>query len=177
MNSSVIVNDVDKTSVDSLIKTLNSKDGLARQHARHALVQIGEPALPALFKAFEKKEDIMHWEIAKALSQIGSPKAAEFLVNALEDKEFSIRWLAAEGLIHIGNNGVAPLLTALKERPDVVWLREGAHHIFHDLVSRKLVEDKTRELLTPLLDALNHIHPEVEVSSAAAKVLDLMKAE
>ena len=177
MNSSKKIKTADTTSIDSLIETLNSKDGLARQHARHTLVQIGEPTLPALFKAFEKKGDIMHWEIAKALSQIGSSKAAEVLVNALEDKEFSVRWIAAEGLIHIGYDTVVPLLTALKERSDVVWLREGAHHVFHDLISRKLVDNKARQLLSPLLDALNHINPEIEVISTAAKALDLMKAK
>ncbi|MBW2005383.1 MAG: HEAT repeat domain-containing protein, partial [Deltaproteobacteria bacterium] len=102
MNSSKNNYNADKTSIDSLIETLNSKDGLARQHARLALVKIGEPALPALIKAFGKRDDIMHWEVAKALSQIGSSKAAEILVNTLEDNEFSVRWIAAEGLIHIG---------------------------------------------------------------------------
>ena len=110
MNSSKNNYNADKTSIDSLIETLNSKDGLARQHARLALVKIGEPALPALIKAFEKKDDIMHWEVAKALSQIGSSKAAEILVKTLEDNEFSVRWIATEGLIYIGDDALGPLL-------------------------------------------------------------------
>jgi HEAT repeat protein len=129
-------NDVDARSVDSLIEALRGKDGLARQKARNALVRIGEPALDALVKAFEDKSDVMHWEVAKALSQIGSSKAAETLTQALEDKEFSIRWIGAEGLIHVGQDGVVVLLKALTERADSVWLREGAHHVFHDLVHK-----------------------------------------
>lgn len=174
MNSSKNNYNADKTSIDSLIETLNSKDGLARQHARLALVKIGEPALPALIKAFEKRDDIMHWEVAKALSQIGSSKAAEILVNTLEDNEFSVRWIAAEGLIHIGDDTLGPLLTALKNRSDSVWLREGAHHVLHDLISRKLIDATVIHIVSPLLDALNHINPEVEVISTAAKALDLM---
>jgi HEAT repeat protein len=174
MNSSGKTNNVDTTSIASLIETLNSKDGLARQHARHDLVKIGEAALPELIKAFENKGDIIHWEIAKALSQIGSSKAAEVLVDALEDKEFSVRWIAAEGLIHIGYDALVPLLTALKERSESIWLREGAHHVLHDLISRKLIDATVIHIISPLLDALNHINPEVEVTSTAAKALYLM---
>lgn len=170
-------NDVDANSVDSLIEALRGKDGLARQKARNALVTIGEPALDALVKAFEDKSDIMHWEVAKALSQIGSAKAAETLIQALEDKEFSIRWIGAEGLIHVGKDGVMELLKALTERADSVWLREGAHHVFHDLIHRKLVDSKTSEQLSLVLEALNHGDPVTETSGAAHKALEILKAE
>ncbi|MBW1801284.1 MAG: HEAT repeat domain-containing protein [Deltaproteobacteria bacterium] len=175
MNSSGKTDNIDTTAIDSLVETLNSKDGLARQHARHDLVRIGEAALPALIKAFENKGDITHWEVAKTLSQIGSPEAAEVLVETLEDKEFSVRWIAAEGLIHIGDDAVAPLVTALKDRPESVWLREGAHHVLHDLISQKRIDNRKTQMISPLLDALNHIAPEEETLSAATKALDLLK--
>jgi HEAT repeat protein len=175
MNSSGKTNNVDTTSIASLIETLNSKDGLARQHARHDLVKIGEAALPELIKAFENKGDIIHWEIAKALSQIGSSKAAEVLVDTLEDKEFSVRWIAAEGLIHIGYDAFVPLLTALEERSESVWLREGAHHVLHDLISRKLIDNTIIQMISPLLDALNHITPAEGTFLAATKALGLLK--
>jgi HEAT repeat protein len=169
-------NDVDVSSVDSLIEELRGKDGLARQRARNALVKIGEPALDALVTAFEDKSDIMHWEVAKALSQIGSVKAAETLIQALEDKEFSIRWIAAEGLIHVGQNGVMALLRALTERADSVWLREGAHHVFHDLLHKKMVDAKTNEQLSLVLEALNHGDPVTETNGAAHKALETLTA-
>lgn len=170
-------NDMGAGSVDALIEELRGKDGLVRQKARHALVTIGEPALDALVKAFEDKSDVMHWEVAKALSQIGSAKAAQTLIQALEDKEFSIRWIGAEGLIHVGQEGVLELLKALTERADSVWLREGAHHVFHDLVHKKLVDAKTNEQLSMVLEALNHGDPVTETNGAAHKALESLKAE
>lgn len=168
-------NDVDASSVDSLIEELRGKDGLARQKARIALVKIGEPAQDALVNAFKDKSDIMHWEVAKALSQIGSSKAAETLIQALEDKEFSIRWIGAEGLIHIGQDGVLELLTALTERADSVWLREGAHHVFHDLIDKTLVSGETYEQVSLVLEALNHGDPVTETNGAAHKALEILK--
>lgn len=175
MNSSDTDTDIKTPNIDSLIETLKSKDGIARQHARHDLIKIGEPALDALIKAFEIKQEPMHWEVAKALSQIGTSKAAQALVDALEDKEFSIRWIAAEGLIHIGSVGLVPLLEALRDKSGSIWLREGSHHIIHDLISRKLIDDTTRECVSHVLDALNHLEAEIETSSAASKALKTLK--
>jgi len=177
LNSSEANNDINKSSIDSLIETLKSKDGLARQHARHALVKIGEPSLDALIQAFARKGEPMHWEVAKALSQIGTPKAARTLVDALEDKEFSIRWIAAEGLIHIGKEGLVPLLDALKERPDSIWLREGSHHVIHDLISRKLIDETTREFISPVLDALNHLQAQSQTHIAEKKALESLTSK
>ena len=81
MNSLDIKAEMDNQEIDCLIEALKSKDGIARQHARNSLVKIGEPALDMLIKAFEIKKDPLHWEIAKALSQIGTPKAARTLVD------------------------------------------------------------------------------------------------
>lgn len=165
-------NEAETGSVDSLIEALKSKDGLTRQKARHALVKIGEPALDALIKAFEDKSDVMHWEVSKALSQIGSPKAAKTLIQALEDKEFSVRWIGAEGLIHMGQGGVTELLQALTERADSVWLREGAHHVLHDLIHKNRVDASAREPLSAVLDAINHPDPVTETNGAARRALE-----
>ena len=156
MNSSDTGAEINNQDIDSLIKTLKSKDGIARQRARNTLVEIGEPALDALIEAFKIKEEPMHWEVAKALSRIGTSRAAQVLVDALEDHDFSVRWIAAEGLIHIGYTGLIPLLEALRKKIDSVWLREGGHHIIHDLINRKLVDESTRKVLGPVLETLSH---------------------
>ena len=175
MSSTDTYNDNEMPDIDSLIETLKGKDGIARQHARHELVKIGEPALDALIKAFEVKKDPLHWEAAKALSQIGTPKAAQTLVDALEDKEFSIRWIAAEGLIHIGADALVPLLLALRKETDSILLREGSHHVIHDLIKRKLIDKETRECMQPVLDALNHFEAVIETNNAAANALDKLR--
>ena len=74
MNFSQEKSSSDILSIDSLIESLKSKDGLIRQKARISLVKIGEPALDALIKAFQTKEEPLHWETAKALSQIGTKR-------------------------------------------------------------------------------------------------------
>ena len=177
MNSFETNNNLNETSIESLIEMLKSNDGLARQHARHALVKIGEPSLDALIKAFEIRKEPLHWEVAKALTRIGTPKAAGALVNALDDKDFSVRWMAAEGLIHLAEEGLVPLLEALRDRSDSVWLREGSHHVLHDVIARKLVDAKTSEIISPVLDALNHIEAETETHFAAKEALESLKAD
>ena len=163
--------DINNQNIDALIEVLKSKDGIARQNARIALVKIGEPALDALIAAFDIKKDPLHWEVAKALSQIGTAKAAQTLVDALEDKEFSVRWIAAEGLINIGEDGLIPLLEALRKRTDSIWLREGSHHVIHDLLNQKLINEAAQECLIAVLDALNHFEAVVQTNTAADMAL------
>ena len=79
----------------NLMTTLTSKDGLARKRAREELVEIGQPAVPYLLEALKDKRRDVRWEAAKALSEIGDPRAALALVSALEDNDPGIRWLAA----------------------------------------------------------------------------------
>ena len=171
MNVSSSKTDAGKKNINELIKTLKSEDGIARQNARNSLIIIGEPALDALIEAFEIKEEPVHWEVAKVLSQIGTSKAAGVLIDALEDNDFSVRWIAAEGLIHMGLKGLLPLLESLRRKSDSVWLREGGHHVIHDLVNRKLVDEPTRKNLMPVLDALNHIDPVIQTNTAADNAL------
>ena len=161
----------DPANIDTLIADLNNHDGLVRQRARITLVDIGEPAVESLIKALETKEDPVHWEAAKALSQIGNPKSVQALVNALQDNQFSVRWLAAEGLIAIGRYSLVPLLQALVDRAESARLREGAHHVIHDLVSRNLLDPFSKTQIIPVLTALNDSEPAVEVPVAAERAL------
>ncbi len=168
-------NDVLPANIDSLIADLGSRDGLVRQQARIALIRIGEPAVPSLIKALGNRKEPIHWEAAKALSQIGDLKSVQALVKTLEDNEFGVRWLAAEGLIAVGYCSLAPLLQALMDRPESVRLREGAHHVLHDLVSRHLLDRVSREEVKPVLAALNDIEPTVEVPLVTHKALNALQ--
>lgn len=127
--------------IKELIKRLYSKDGIERQKARHELVEIGVPVIKYLGELqFEPKQQV-RWEALKALSQIAAPESIPILINALENDDFDIRWLAAEGLIHIGKSSIKPLLEAIVEKEDSIYLREGAHHILKDLVAKDLYDD------------------------------------
>lgn len=121
-------------AIESRIAEFMSDDDSTRENARLSLVSMGEAAVGALVGALTDRRDQVRWQAAKALGQIGDPKAGPALVEALEDHEFDVRWLAAEGLMAIGVAGLEPLLAALMKRPESLWLRESAHHILGHLV-------------------------------------------
>lgn len=163
-------NDKDaESTISSLITDLNSRDGLVRVKARKSLVAIGHRSVKPLVKALASKKQWVRWEAAKTLSQIGDPIATQALIKALEDKNFDVRWLAAEGLNSIGQEAIVPLLQVLEKRPDSFWLREGAHHVLHELEGGHL-----NRTLNPVLLALEGFEPSVEVPLATAKALDAL---
>jgi HEAT repeat protein len=157
----------DPAEIDSLIATLASDDGLQRQHARQALVVVGERALTPLKEALADVNSRVRWEAAKALGEIRDPSAAPALVDALEDTDFGVRWLAAEGLIGLRRAALLPLLKALAERGQFALLQEGAHHVL-----RTLCELGLQDKIVPVLKALEGSDPQSDVPLAARKALE-----
>jgi HEAT repeat protein len=158
------------SSLETLIATLSSKDDAARVRARHSLVAIGKASVPSLAEALKNTDDLGRWEVAKTLGEIGVPEAAPFLVKALEDEAFDVRWLAAVGLIGMNIKGLKPLLHALMEHGDSVLIREGAHHVIHDLTKGEL-----RKYLAPVLAALENVEPGMSVPQAAFHALEMLE--
>ena len=93
--------------------------------------------------------------------------AAPALVEAMNDDAFGVRWLAAEGLITLRRQGLGPLLQALIEHPDAMWLRESAHHVIKVLAD----DEKYFILLAPILNILECPASAEAVSQAACNVL------
>ncbi len=153
--------------VKLLVADLASNDGIVRVTARRLLATIGEDAIGELVKALKNKNQWMRWEAAKTLGQIGDPAAIEALTKALRDDFFDVRWLAAEGLIVIGRASVVPLLKAMVEQAESLWMREGAHHVLHD-INKEGIE----EILRPVMTALEDVEPSLAVPIAAEKALD-----
>jgi HEAT repeat protein len=162
----------DSDTIRLLIAKLTGEDGLERDRARWSLVAIGNPAVAPLIELLEARNKQVRWEAAKALADIRDPMAASALVKALEDNQFDIRWIAAEGLINLGREGLVPLLQALIERSDSPWLREGAHHVLHELA-----EGDLKELLQPIVDSLEGIESAVESPIRAQAALDALGGE
>jgi len=156
-----------KVTIKSLIADLASEDGVLRVKARRHLVAYKARSVAPLIKALSNKRDYVRWEAAKALSQIGSPASIQALLRALEDNMFDVRWLAAEGLIRIGPKAVVPLLEELVKHSDSYWLREGIHHVLHDMNKGKL-----RKILRPVLVALESNEPSLTAPLAAGVALD-----
>jgi HEAT repeat protein len=156
--------------IDSLIGDLASDDWVVRVKAREGLVSRGSKAIAPLTKALGSPNQWVRWESAKAVCEIGNPEATDALIKALEDKMFDVRWLAAVGLITIGRKTIVPVLQAVIDNPKSVWIREGAHHVLHDLADGKL-----RPILEPVLKALQDVDATVEAPLAAKIALDKIK--
>jgi HEAT repeat protein len=160
------------SQIKSLIDDLRSEDGIVRHKARGALTFIGKRAVPELIPLLRDPNDDVRWEAAKALSEIIAPTAASDLVATLDDHNFGVRWLAAEGLIAIGRGALPPLMKALTKHSDSAWLREGAHHVLHDLANKG---PEVKDFVAPVITALEGIEPEIGVVEPAYAALDKLK--
>lgn len=155
---------------EALLASLRSRDGSVRQKARETLTSMGKRAVRQLIPLLEDPKDNVRWEAAKALADIGDARAASSLVTTLEDENTGVRWLAAVGLIAMGRDALVPMLEALMERSDSVWLRDGAHHVLHDLAKGDL-----EDLLTPIVAALESSDPEFGLREPASHVVQVMR--
>ena len=155
--------------IDALIAAMTDDHGLTRLKARQALVAMKQDAVAPLAKALQHPEWRIRWGAAKALGQIGDPSAADALIKSLEDERPGIRWLAAEALIALNPAGLHALLDALIHHSDSVWLREGAHHIIHDMVEK---DPDQSHVLAPVAKALDDTEPAIEAPPAAQAALD-----
>ncbi len=162
----------EKKNIQSLIQSLSSSDGWARQRARRTLVQIGKPAVEALTEALADPHDQVRWESAQALSEMCDPRAAPSLVQTLEDGNSSVRWIAANALIALGSRGLPPLLKALMQRSESRNLRDGARHVLHALSGGDLPA-----ILAPVLAALDGPAPIFEVPHKAHTALHALRGE
>lgn len=168
MNTQPLQNQSYPYDYQNLLADLEDYNGLTRQRARWALEEIGTACVPDLIRKLSCPNAHARWEAAKALTSIPDPRAAQALVNTLEDEDISVRWAAADALIALDRAGLEPLFRALTKDFSSIWLREGAHHILHQLNKRKYL--KLQE--TKVFEALEHLAPEMEVPWAAERALE-----
>ncbi len=182
-NSKNQASEPEQAMIDELVGKLGGGDGRVREDARLRLANIGKPAIPALIESLKKRDKVIRWEAAKTLGEIRDPAAAPPLVKVMSDKIFEIRWLAAEGLIAIGREALPPLLNELIKYPQNPWLQQGAHHVIshfaasdvyipHHEFTHPKQNTSLKELLQPLVSALEGPEPSLEVPREASKVLD-----
>ena len=169
-NNTVSDNKAAKATIKSLIADLASKDGLVRVTARGQLVAYKKLAVAPLIRTLSNENDWVRWEAAKALSQIGDKKSIQALLKSLSDEKFEVGWLAAEGIIQIGRRAIVPLLEALVKHSDSYRLREGVHHVLHDMNTGKITD-----LLQQVLVALEGPAPSLEVPLVAQAALNALK--
>jgi HEAT repeat protein len=156
---------------ERLIGQLGGKNGYEREKARKALIKIGKPAVPRLIELLSNPEPLLRWEACKTLDGIKDPRAIAPLVIALDDEKMQVRWVAAEALIALKAKAVVPLLHALEEEFDSLYMRQGAHHILHALERDEKLNKETIEVL----DAMRFLEPRISVATAARKALNSLE--
>jgi len=171
------------------VQQLGDRDGVTRERARRALVTYGSRAVPALLEALKHKKSRVRFEAAMCLRDIGDRRAIEGLVEALADRKFEVRWVAAEGLVNVGRPAVAPVLRALTRHADSVWLRDGCHHVLSHFAGMDLrsayhaehhpawVDFDLKDVLTPVVRALEQSGARSQAPVAAARALDMFPSE
>ena len=142
-------------SIPDLANDLISKNYLLRKKAREELVEIGDHSLNALAKLINHEDETVRWEAVLTIVQIGTRETLDILLKCMEDDEFSIRWLAAQGVVNQGKYAIMPLLRELKNKPDSIFLRHGAHHVLRELRKKGFFKDNY-SLIEALDDELDH---------------------
>jgi HEAT repeat protein len=153
--------------VELLVDELNAPEVYRRIHARNELTEMGTSATPMLVRALREGSDRHRWEACKTLVTIKDPRAAPVLVESLRDEVMAVRWVAAEALIALGDAAVNPLLHALEEHFESVFLRESAHHVLWGLDHLGVLGPKGKELMVVLANS----GPSIRVGVAAHEAL------
>ena len=159
---------LDEEEIARLVSELGNKNGMERRHAREALEKAGSAATPILIEQLNNPKDNVRWEATKALVHIADPKAGATLVKTLMDESFEIQWLAAEALIALGKDAIKPLLEGVVHNPGSVYMRQGAHHVLHDLERR----DELPPVVINALDDLRFLEPREPYPISAKRALE-----
>ena len=162
------------TDLKSLMRMLESKDGLIRQKARIALVEMGDPAVIPLSEALaHSKLDHTRWGAAKALGEIVDVRSLPALVSALDDTDTDVAWLAGVALKKFEKAAWRILLQKLIESGvDSVRLRNGTRHVFS---GQK--EEGFNDLLEELMTALEDTALPEAGAIVATEILKRMRRE
>jgi HEAT repeat protein len=166
--SSKIADDISESTITSPINKLVDSDDSIHVYAREKLISIGKPAVQPLMKNLTSSNPQIRWQIIKALEEIRDPEAASALVIYMEDENAGVRWAASDALISLGHAALPPILEALKDESDSVWLYRLAHHVLHVLKDRGFLTPSTEQVYR----ALEGVEPSVEVPWAAEKAVE-----
>ena len=155
---------------DRVVRDLMSGDLETRERAEADLSHDGTQFVPSLLRVLTKGDAHQRATSVRILSAIHDPSIAPTLTRALDDDDVSVRWEAGRGLIALGRSGITTALHAL---------------ITHQLPAPQLkasirqvllgVDDEgLKDILTPVLRALEHHVPDEELMVTAYKAIAIL---
>lgn len=89
-------------AVRPLIAALSSPDSMTARLARNALIAIGAEAVPALIETLQSGEPPARLEAARALAEIGDPRAIPALMAVMQTDSALAAYWARHGLEKLG---------------------------------------------------------------------------
>jgi HEAT repeat protein len=163
-----------KNEVGELLKDLGSSDPNVRNHSRLRLVAQGMPVVVPLVQLLATSpSELVRWEAAKALGEVGDIHSATALAAALDDAHQEVRWAAARSLIALGPEGLRQTLTLLLTKAGSGDVRDCARHVLGHFANLLW-----GQFLIPLLERFYAYEPGVAIPPAALEALhELRKAE
>ena len=96
----------DEAALPLLIEALGDADALAANLAMHALVEIGQAAVPALLQVPPNAPLAVRLHVIRALAEIQDHRAIPVLMAALDEDSALLQHWAEEGLERLGLNMV-----------------------------------------------------------------------
>lgn len=152
-------------AVAELLRTMDGKDGVAREKARAQLVAMGSAAIPHLVQAAQGGRFQLRLEATRALAKLGDQNTAEALARQFDDCG-EIGWAAAEGLKNMGSIGARAVLQQLMMHPGSHGVRIAAHHAL-----REAHDSRVLAAVAPVVAALADSAPASEAPVAAFAAL------
>jgi HEAT repeat protein len=89
-------------AVEPLIQALSDEDQLTAALAADALVEIGEPAVPALLEVMASAPQAVRLKAVRALALIGDQRSIPALFAALDEDSALLEYWASQGLERMG---------------------------------------------------------------------------
>ncbi len=156
----------------ALVAALYTHDeGLAGQ-VRHALLQLGSPAVPDLLEAAHSSDPWVRWHALRALGDLRDARCIPALVEALADSDHAVAWMAARDLAPMGSRVVTPVLELLIRAPGTPWLMETAGYVLRQ--QRKPPE--LAAILQPVIRSTHDVDYRITAPMAAERALEELES-
>ncbi|WP_305066610.1 HEAT repeat domain-containing protein [Methanoculleus sp.] len=115
--------------LQTLLSRLSDPDKAVRAGAMHALVAIGNPAVPACIALLQNDDWKVRYRAAEALGLIGDGEAYAPLTAALDDEKDHVRYMAAKGLGLLGDPRAVARLRAMQHDENEFVRRSAARSL------------------------------------------------